>query len=172
MPPRIKPKFWQNLGFYFSVVLLIWMILIIVLSFDYPFRARLFPLIIGVVGLPLIIITILGQIFAGVSDKVKAVKGSELFDTSEAEKFKTAEVKTKISNPTLLKIALWFIGSFILYYFLGYLPGTIIFLFCFLRFYGQYSWKRCAAITGVSAIIAWAIFTAFLRIPPIKIFFF
>ena len=173
MSPRIKPKFWQDLGLYFSVLLFIWIILVIVVGLDFPFRARLFPLIIGIIALPLIIVTILGRIFTGVSNRIEALRGSELFDTSGAQKLmETTEVdKTQISYLTLLKIALWFSGGFILFYFLGYLPATIIFLFCFLRFYAHYRLKTCAAITGVLALAAWAIFTAFLRLPPITWFF-
>jgi len=173
MSPRINPKFWQDLGFCFSVVLFIWIVLVIALSFDFPFRARLFPLIIGILALPLIIVTILGKIFVGVADKIKTVRGSTLFDTSAAQKLmKTAETeKTEISYSTLLKIALWFLGAFVLYFFLGYLPATSIFLFSFLKFDARYSWKTCTAITGASAIVAWAIFTAFLNLPPIQWFF-
>ena len=170
---KTRPKFWHNLGFYFTIVLFLWFVLIVVEGISYPFKAKLFPLTVAIMTMPLIIATILGYLSEGIAGKLEAFKGSQLFDVSAIKDFKedlTEVKKIEITTPALFKIALWFFGAAVLFYLLGYLPAMILFLFAFEKFYARHSLKVCIWITAAAAAAAWVIFVSFLKIPPISLF--
>jgi len=170
----IKPGFWKNLGFYFSFLLFFWFVMIIIESFSYPLKAKIFPLSIAIVSLPLIIATLLGYMFEEIANKLESLKGSHLFDISSADGLKgkvLTSKKSEITASTLLNIASWFFGAAGLFYLLGFFPAMIIFLFSFLRFYSKHRLKICIGVTAAASLAAWVIFVSFLNILPVSLFF-
>lgn len=164
------PHFSRDIGLYFSLALLGWILLILVLSLQFPERARLFPLIIGGIGLPLIVIVVLGRIFVTLSRKVDALEGGTgVFDTNTANEMmaKVGKVKEEnLSYRALMALFLWFGGCAALFFLVGYLPAMVIFLLLFLKCYGLYSFKATISMTAGLVIPFWIMFSQFLNLPP------
>jgi putative tricarboxylic transport membrane protein len=166
-----KQQWWTSMGFYFSLLALAWFTAVIVLGFTYPSRAQLFPLSVGLFTLPLVALTVLGYLSPRVADALAAIKGSQLFDLSLADDLRATVgkvQKSKVDIGGFFTLALWFIGAGILFYVLGFLPGTAMFMFAFLKYYAKHDLKLCLTMTAVSSVTIWVIFSLCLGVSPVS----
>lgn len=138
MSTKTISKFWKDPGFYLSMVFLAAVLLVILLSFDFSYRAKLFPLIVGFISLALISVDVLGKIFPALAVKIEMLQGGRILDTRELESDSPVDYGAMGEDPSqfdlrrFLKIMLWFSGYFLLLYFIGYLLSIVIFLLFFL----------------------------------------
>lgn len=162
-------KLWHKGEFYLVVLLFAFTMLIVTGAFGFPYLAKVFPLLVGSVGLLLIVMDILQMLIPKFGVQFRSLQGGELFRTSKAEEItkerETQTEKAEIARPiSILKTFLWFIGAFIGFYFLGYLLFSIMFLFLFLKFYSAFSLTRSLEITGGFSLLLWMAFTLFLKL--------
>ncbi len=167
-----KPKFWQDFGFYFALLLLIFVVIIFIATLGFSYRSALFPLVVCIGIVPLIILDIMARISTKVASKVELLSGGDIFDLSTIEKVRsqgeadTEQVETK--SPRLLIVLSWLIGGLAVFYFVGYLPFIFLFVFCFLRFFASRRILPSFLFALGLSLITWVIFTLFLRISPIS----
>ena len=166
-----KRMFWRDPGFYFTLLLLSFVVLVIVLSFGFPYRAKLFPLIVGFGSLPLILVDVLGKIFPNIAEKMEVLRGGQVFDTSKLEaggsirEDSVNEDEAQVDTRSLLKVFLWFSGCFVLFYFFGFLIAVVAFLFFFLKFFSSCRLITAVEITAAIGLTVWVIFTVVLKVP-------
>ncbi|MBN2059702.1 MAG: tripartite tricarboxylate transporter TctB family protein, partial [Deltaproteobacteria bacterium] len=168
------PVNWKDLGLYFNLLLIIWFILILAIGWNYPFRAKIFPMAIAALSIILTLGTFLSYFSENIKKILGSLAGSQLFDISAAKDIGHDIVKVEKRELTLLNllsILLWFVGAGTLIYLLGYLIGIAIFLFAFLKFYVRHSLKMSLLMTGGTAFATWFIFSFFLEIPYLSVFF-
>lgn len=171
---RPTAKFWRDPGLYFTGLLLVWIVLTIVVGLSFPYRARLFPQVVGVIGLVMILLVLLGSIFPSVSRGPES-EGEDDRGAGKDEvekKLQLAQAKeADISYRTLLRLALWYCGCTLAFLLVGYLAGSALFLFLFLKCYGRYSLRRSIGITVLIVLPLWLIFTFFLDLPAFSTVF-
>jgi len=168
--PKIS-KFWQDPGFYLSLLFILTVVVEIVISLDFPYRAKLFPLIVGSFCLVLISLDLLGRIFPAVAGRLNQLRGGQMLDTGKMEAERSCgtnpekEADARFDHFGFLKIFLWFSGYFLLLRYVGYLFSILIFLFLFLKFFSKCRWLTSVQVTAGVAMAAWAIFSLILDIP-------
>jgi len=164
-------KFWKDPGFYLSCFFLEVIVLELVLCLDFPYRARLFPLIVGCICLGLITLDLLGRIFPGIALKLDKLRGGQILNVSRLESERSAENSSadhggpQLQLRRLVIIFLWFFGYFLLLPFIGYLFSVIIFLFLFLRFFSNCRLTTAVQITAGVSLATWVIFSLILDVP-------
>ena len=172
MDVEIRAKFWQNPGFYLSLVFLAFVLVVIFLSLEFTYRARVFPLIVSFASLPLILADVLAKIFAGIDRRMQALQGDGLLDTSKIEVGDSSTKdpadpgnSEKVDTRTLLQLLLWFGGCFVLFSIFGYLFSVVVFLFFFLKFFCSCRLSTAVEITAGVAVPVWVIFSLCLNVP-------
>ncbi|MFC1910832.1 tripartite tricarboxylate transporter TctB family protein [Chloroflexota bacterium] len=157
----------------FPILTLGWFIVVLVLSLKYPYSARLFPLIVSGIALPMVIFIILGRIVPSVSKVFNRIEGSSVFDTTMADG-KVSQVgdvaESQLQTSTVIRVILWFCLYTGMFFLLGYLPAAIVFLFFFMKFSVRRSWKGSIAITAGVVLPLWLIFSFFLRLSELSDF--
>ena len=161
--------FWRKGEFYLVVLLFIFTMVVVTGAFGFPYLAKVFPLLVGSVGLLLIIMDVLQMLIPKFGVRFRSLKGGEVFTAGKAaekaiEKEAQAEKEEIVRPISILKTLLWFIGAFIGFYLFGYLLFAIVFLFLFLKFYSSLSLIRSLEITGGVSLFLWLSFTLFLKL--------
>lgn len=168
--PEIS-KFWQDPGFYLSLLFVTAVLVELALCLDFPYRARLFPLIVGFICLVLITLDLAGRIFPGMALRLDKFRGGQILDISKMEserasgKDSSGQEESRFQFLSFVKICLWFTGYFLLLPFIGYLFSIIIFLFLFLKFFSKCRLITSLQITAGAAFATWAIFSLILDVP-------
>lgn len=164
-------KFWKDPGFYLSLLFITTVLVVIILSFDFPYRSKLFPLIVGFTCLLLISLDLSGRIFPQFAARLEKFKGGQMLDTSKMESERSSgmiaaeEGTTQFEFLRFLKIFLWFSGYFLLLHSIGYLFSIIIFLFLFLKFFSNCRLKTSIQVTAGVALATWVVFSLILDVP-------
>lgn len=161
--------FWRKGEFYLVVLLFMFTMVIVTGALGFPYLAKVFPLLVGSVGLLLIIMDIVQMLIPKFGVRFRSLRGGEVFTTSKAAEItkgiETEAEEQEIARPiSILKTFLWFIGAFISFYLFGYLLFAIVFLFLFLKFYSSLSLIRSLEITGGASLFLWMAFTLFLKL--------
>ncbi len=128
----------------FAIALLLISILTLIVTFAYPFKAKLFPLIVLVPVLILLIIQIFREVFAS--------KGKE------------AEIKERHFTAKHINIFIWMLATMLMLLTLGFI-GTVIFLpFLYLRFQKE-SWTLSISLALGCGIFFYGLFNLALKMP-------
>jgi len=163
-----QERFWHRGQFYLVVLFFAFTVMIIAgaLTFESAYKAALFPLLVGSVGLLLVTVDILHILIPKFGARFRSIRGGELFEIGKAEVVKGQQVEEEeAARPiSILKTILWFISAYIIFCFLGYLLFSIVFLFLFLKFYSSLSLIKSLEITVGSALCLWIIFTQLLKL--------
>ena len=164
-------KFWKDPGFYLSFLFITAVLVELTLCLGFPYRAKLFPLIVGSICLVLISLDLLGRIFPELAMRLDKFRGGQMLDISKMESERSSgrdsadQGSPRFEYGKFLKISLWFTGYFILLPFIGYLFSIIIFLFLFLKFFSKCRLLTSIQITAGVALATWAIFSLILDVP-------
>jgi len=163
---KIQP-FWKDLEFYFSVVILSFVVFVLVSCPSLSHKGRLIPLVVAIGTLPLTVLNILACIFPSVRATVRALRSVELFAGKGGE----AEKKEKEQPPLreMVKVILWFVGAYLLFFFAGYLPMVFFFSLFFLKVRIHFAWTKSALMAVVFSVCTWAVFTLVLGLEPFGI---
>jgi len=164
-------SFWKDPGFYLSFLFMTAVLVELTLCLDFPYRARLFPLIVGFICLALITLDLLGRIFPELAQRLDKLRGGQMLDISKMESERSSgrdsadQESHRFDYLSFLKIFLWFTGYFLLLPFIGYLFSIIIFLFLFLKFFSKCRLTTSIQITAGVALATWTIFSLILDVP-------
>jgi len=172
MKIEINTQFYKEQSFYLSFVFFVFVLTIITLSFSFPYRAKLFPLMVGLGVFPIIIMDMLGKIFPTIATIIENIQKDKLFDTSKVKKEGIISADTPadvnaVDIRTLAKVFLWVWGFFILFCIFGYLISITVFMFGFLIFFSACRLVTAVEITTIFMLLAWLIFTHILNVPVI-----
>ena len=161
---RGKP--WRNGEFYLVLFLFAFMLMIVLGAVGFPYKARIFPLLVGSAGLLLIITDILHILVPGFGRRFISLRGGELFELGKVEKKEEVASESEVkTHPRRIMITfLWFVGGFIAFYVLGYLLFSVLFLFFFLVLYTSLSLIRSLEITSSFCLALWLAFSLFLKL--------
>jgi hypothetical protein len=131
---------------FFAILLLLISILILKATLSYPFKAKLFPLIVLVPVLILLIIQIIREVFT-------------LREKGVTEEKKGGDFSTKH-----LTIWIWMAGAVLMLWVLGFM-GTVIFLpFLYLRFQKE-SWLFSITLSLGCGVFFYGLFDLGLKMP-------
>ena len=169
MNEEIRNKYWRDPGFYLSLLFMAYVVVLMVLSFGYPsYRARVFPLIVGFISLPMILVDVLGKIYPGIGKRMESLRGGKILETNNIEAgSKERGDKEKLDTKTLLTLFFWFSGCFVLFFLFGYLISVAAFLFFFLKFFSSCRLVSAIEVTAAVTLVVFVIFTIVLDLPVI-----
>ena len=117
-------------------------IILIIVTLGYPYKAKLFPLLIAIPVAALLVVNIVKEAFGRSKLEVES------------------EEKTDSPKDTLFKylaVAAWMLGFALLIYFSGYLVGVPIFLFLYLKLHGE-KWPAAIIYVLVVTVFVYGIF--------------
>ncbi|MDP2917295.1 MAG: tripartite tricarboxylate transporter TctB family protein [Dehalococcoidia bacterium] len=176
---KTEVKVWRKGEFYFVLLLFIFTLYYVVEAFSFPPMSRFFPVIVGGAALVIVTVDLLQLMIPKLGRRFRGFKGGELFKTEKEEELARALEEAKQGDtikeeggkaieesPTMgiIKIFLWFVGAYLLFYFLGYLLFTMVFMFLFLKFYAHLAMRRSLAMTAGFTLFVWLAFSLFLKL--------
>ena len=138
----------------FSVLILLFVLFIIVTSFNYDYDARLIPLLVGFSTLALVLAVIINEIHpVSILEKMN-------IDWTENLRGQEAVSKTKDKVPTkkFLIILCWIFGFFLLIFLLGFHISIALFTFVFLKIEGKVSCAKALLTAGIVSVAFFVIF--------------
>jgi hypothetical protein len=122
-------------------------------AWDWPLKAKLFPLAIGV---PLFLLA--------AAEVLWAIKGSAARGDIPDFQLSTALPRSVMLRRTLVAMA-WIVGFFIAILLAGFLVAVPVFVLVFLRFQGRESWTLCLVFTAVLWAVFYGLFERTLHLP-------
>lgn len=170
MAELTRPGFWKQTRFWLSLLFFVILATFLALTFELPPKAREFPLIIGGATILLSIVDLLTQVSTWFANLLKAIRVRSVVDvmiTRGETKSEEIGEKKKTANTGLLKTSFWFLAAFVLFYFLGIVISTFIFLFCFLRFRSACSTIKALAIAAGFSALEWGVFIYAMGLSPL-----
>ena len=137
---------------YFTLLLVVFMLTIIFMSFGYDRKTRLMPLLVGIPTLCLLVFQIVIQF----NPRLQRFFEIDLFYSSSLGKSKTQKPEEKES--LIFHSAIIFL-YFILIFLLGFTIGTPLYLCIFLKTYGKQSWLKSIITAGIAGGLLYLIFS-------------
>jgi hypothetical protein len=131
---------------YFTLLLMAFMLIIVVMSLGYDRETRLMPLIVGIPTLLLLGFQVLLQFNASLQARFE-------IDVFSPSSIGSAKSREQVVKGSLLRHASIIAAYFILIVLFGFLIATPLYLLIFFRSYGHQPWLRCI----VGAAIAWVV---------------
>ena len=141
---------------YFTLLLLVFTLIIIFMSLDYDRETRLMPLLIGIPTFLLIVLQILFQFYPNLQ-RLFEIDIFSPAGTAKEEK-RLREKKGRLLFPVLLVFS-----YFILLLLLGFLVATPIYLLVFFRWQGKLSWLKCIAAAGLVWLLLYLVFSVGMK---------
>ena len=127
---------------------------VIITARDWPFRAALFPMILGISGAILAIAELLLSLF-GAEDGTKKQAAVDYNPSGHADK--------AMELHRTLSIALWIILFSLLIFFLGLPVAVPLFVFSYLKFQGKEGWGITIAMTVSCWLFFYGLFVRLLH---------
>ncbi|OUV74945.1 MAG: hypothetical protein CBC83_03365 [Flavobacteriales bacterium TMED123] len=143
---------------YYILVILAFVVLFIVTSYQYKLTDRMFPLMVGYVAVPLLLIDLIALTDSKIGRKI-----SVFFSAKTPEEVDKDADKTKRTMAEELKIFMW-MGTLVLgIYLIGFLPCTPIFVYCWMKFRGGYSVRQSAYLAIATITFVYVLFEILLQ---------
>lgn len=143
---------------YYILVILAFVILFIGTSYQYKLTDRMFPLLVGYVALPLLIMDLLSLTDSKIGEKLSIFFSAKTQKQVDKEADKTDRTITKE-----LLIFLW-IGALVLgVYLIGFLPCTPVFVYCWMKYRGGYSARKSAYLAIGTIAFVYLLFEIILQ---------
>jgi hypothetical protein len=136
------------------VVVTGWMVLT---AWSWPFRAALFPL---VVGIPVFVMAVI-ELSLTLLGKVKGVEEESL-----GADFQLSDIlDSSLANRRTIHMVLWIIGFFALILVTGFPIAAPIFFFSYLKFGARESWGTAVGLAAVAWLAFYGLFVFLLNTP-------
>ncbi len=143
---------------YYILVILAFVVLFIVTSYQYKLTDRMFPLMVGYVAVPLLLMDLIALTDSKIGRKI-----SVFFSAKTPEEVDKDADKTKRTMAEELKIFMW-MGTLVLgIYLIGFLPCTPIFVYCWMKFRGGYSVRQSAYLAIATITFVYVLFEILLQ---------
>jgi len=137
---------------YFTLLLLAFILIIIIMSLGYDRETRLMPLLIGIPTFLLLALQILFQFYPNLQNQFEI----DIFSPAGAGKEKNRAQEK--SGSLLFPVALVF-SYFILLLLAGFLVATPLYLLTFFRLQGKLSWLKCIFAAGIAWLLLYLVFS-------------
>jgi len=146
---RLSGKAWMSLAIMLASVG------IILSAIHWPFKAALFPMIVGV---PLFFLSGTQFILSGLKKRVHDKEAVVDFQLQGLE-------DKKLENKRTLTITLWVIGFFLFVLLVGFPIAVPLFVFCYMKFQGKEKWLTAILFTVGAWGGFYGLFIKFCDIP-------
>jgi hypothetical protein len=127
---------------------------VVIQAAQWPFKAALFPLIVGVPVFLLALVDFLLTSFEK-EDKERATIDFKFYGHED----KALEKKRTLS------IFLWILGFFFLVILVGFPIAVPLFVFCYLKLEGREGWLVTLLATSITWVTFYGLFVRFLNVP-------
>jgi len=147
----------------FTSLIAAYVLMLSVLCFGYSAESRLFPLLVIV---PTILFLVLRFISIGNPELSKILEPETgLLDIEKVQRFAKAEAKEekKQNGFRELVVVIWVIGLLLLTFLVGIMPAIALFVFLFVKFYGQRKMATAVAYTAATWIFVYLLFIVVLQ---------
>ena len=134
----------------FTGIILLLLSLFIYNASGYKPTAKIVPLIVAIPALCLTVFQLYLSFRKEKGESGEALKASRKQDDPAREKM-------------VLGIWLWLIALVVAAYFLGLLPASLLFMFCFLRFFSRKGWLTSTAVSAVFFTVIYLLFHTLLE---------
>ncbi len=143
---------------YYILITLAVVVLFIVTSYQYKITDRMFPLLVGYIALPLLILDLIALTDSKVGEKI-----SVIFSAKTPEEVDEDADKTVRTVGQELKIFAW-MGTLVLsIYLVGFLPCTPIFVYCWMKYRGGYSIRESGYLAIGTLVFVYILFELVLQ---------
>ncbi len=143
---------------YYILIILAVVILFIVTSYQYKITDRMFPLMVGYVAVPLLLLDLLALTDSKIGEKI-----SVFFSAKTPKEVDEDADPTKRTLGQELLIFLW-MGALVLgIYLIGFLPCTPVFVYCWMKYRGGYSVKESAYLAIGTIVFVYVLFELILQ---------
>ena len=141
---------------YFILLLMVFILTIVIMSFGYDPKTRLMPLLVGIPTLGLLIFQIVVQF----NPRLQRFFEIDLFHSSNLKKSKARKPEEKGS--LIFHFSIIFL-YFILIFLLGFTIGTPLYLCIFLKTYGNQPWLKSIITSGIAGGVLYLVFDVGLQ---------
>jgi len=146
----------SNETLYFTLLLLVFILTIVIMSFGYDPKTRLMPLLVGIPTACLLIFQVVIQF----NPRLQRFFEIDLFYSSSLTKSKAQQPKEKGSLTFHFTIIFIY---FIFIFLLGFTIGTPLYLCIFLKTYGKQPWLKSIIASGIAGGVLYLIFNVVLQ---------
>ncbi|MDW7730490.1 MAG: tripartite tricarboxylate transporter TctB family protein [Bacillota bacterium] len=140
-------------SFIFTVLLLLFTVIIIILASGYKLEARLFPLVISIITFIISIVVIIYKVHPKLQKM--AIASEESVDIRK-----------------VMVLILYIFGLFIMIFLFGFWLTTPVFVFLFLILYGREKWIKSIIISSAVTLLLYVGFTILIKVNMFKGFLF
>jgi len=141
---------------YFTLLLLIFNLAIIYMSFSYDGETRLMPLLVAIPTLGLVLFQVLVQFYPNLQSRFEI----DLFSSASLSK---PEVRDKQKKGSLLFHIFLTFSYFILILLLGFLIATPLYMLIFFKTHSKQSWFKSIAAAGIAWGLLYLIFSVLMK---------
>lgn len=128
----------------------------IVLSMNYPSRARLFPLLVAIPSFFSMLLIVSAE-FSERADDILEAFNTALFEP-DTDMFE--QESTEVEEGTIQRSLGWLIGALVGFYLFGFVLMTLVFVYGYLFVEGDHSRKRSGIIAAVTTVVMYGLFVA------------
>jgi len=141
--------------FWFTMMIVVFALVMILGSFSYSAKARLVPILVGSAALIMCALLLLGEKYPRVASWFDVSLTDIVSKDSEvASRFKTGGDGGSASTNKVLASFAWLIGLFIFIFLVGFLVAIPIYTFLYLKIAWRISWLKTLAVSiGIGGII-------------------
>lgn len=126
----------------------------IVLSLNYPARARLFPLLVATPAF-LCMLLIVAAEFSERADDILEAFNTALFEP-DTDMFE--QETTDVEEGAIKRSLGWLVGALVGFYLFGFVLMTLVFVYAYLFVEGDHSRKRSGIIAAVTTAVMFGLF--------------
>lgn len=152
IPQHRQPTAW------FVLFILAVVILFIVTSYQYKLTDRMFPLLVGYVAIPLLLLDFLTLTNTKIGEKFSVMLSAKTPTQVDED-----SDKTERSVKTELMVFLWMALLVLGVYLAGFLPVIPVFVFCWMKFRGGYSIRMSGYLAIGTIVFIYVLFAVILQ---------
>ena len=138
---------------WYVLVILATVILFIVTAYQYNLTDRMFPLLVGYVAIPLLVMDLLTLTNTKIGEKI-----SVIFSAKTPQQVDEDADKTERPVKTELTVFLWMTLLVVGIYLAGFLPMTPIFVYCWMKFRGGYDVRMSLYLALGTLVFVYVLF--------------
>lgn len=143
---------------WFLLVILATVILFIITSYNYSLTDRMFPLMVGYVAIPLLILDLLTLTNTKIGEKISIITSAKTPTQIDQDADDTVR-----SIKTELMVFLWMALLVLGVYLAGFLPVIPVFVLCWMRFRGGYNWRLSFYLALGTIVFIYVLFELILQ---------
>ena len=151
-------KFLRRPSVIVSLAMIVFIVVLLVISFQYSLMARAAPLGAGILGIILILTSLVGEIFPAIGRRLSAGYFTTLSVSSASEEAASESTKS-------LAITLgWIVFFAFLVFIFGFIIATAVSVFIYFKWFRGMSWIKSLAMGGAMCAFVWFVFNVVISL--------